>query len=236
NLSLEEMQKKIDQKMKFVYDDVKALVGEVQNLSRDLDNKNRKSGDNVRDLAGLTADLRSLEADVSRFETLLTATQNQLEKTSTEITSLESGIATARTKLSGLETEKAALLSTLSSTNKELEGIEKVNSELRPKYETQVKGFNQRTSELTTERNLFSKRVEALRILCKKDYITSAEAALVKYLARKEPAAAVPLQEIRAATGLVNAKEYLKKLSKRNAIEFDESTETTRLLGKIDLY
>ena len=236
-LSLEELIPKFTGRLQLIREDLKSLINDIDNLKKYIGERRRQSNEYTREISDLTNDLETFKIEIDQIQKEKERLQKELDNVNSENSSLQSKLISNKTNLETLIKENTSLNETLNSLEKDLTRIENINNDLRPKFEARLKSVTQEFEKLTNEKNLLSNKFDAVRILCRKDYIQSPEVELVKFLAMK-PSSTSKLTEIRSALGIdeTTLKRILNGLAKRNILSFNETKDEITVLTKIDLF
>ncbi len=236
-LSLEELIPKFTGRLQLIREDLKSLINDIDNLKNYIGKRRQQLNEYTREISDLTNDLETFKIEIDQIQKEKENLQKELDNVNTENSSLQTKLTKNKTDLETLIKENNGLNETLKSLEKDLTMIETINNELRPKYEARMKLVTQEFEKLTNEKNLITNKFEAIRILCRKDYIQSPEVGLIKFLAMK-PSSTSKLTEIKAALGIdeTTLKRVLSGLEKRKVLDFNEAKDEITILTKIDLF
>jgi len=236
-LSLEELIPKFTGRLQLIREDLKSLINDIDNLKKYIGERRQQSNDYTREISDLTNDLETFKIEIDQIQKEKENLQKELDNVNIENSSLQTKLINSKKDLETLMKENTGLNDTLNSLEKDLTTIETINNDLRPKFEARMKSVTQEFEKLTNEKNLLTNKFQAVRILCRKDYIQSPEVGLVKFLAMK-PSSTSKLTEIRAALGIDEntLKQVLNGLEKRKILDFNEAKDEITVLTKIDIF
>jgi predicted nucleic acid-binding Zn-ribbon protein len=236
-LSLEEIVAKFSSRIQLIREDLRSLISDIESLKNHIAERRRQSNDYTREVSDLTNDLQTFRSEIEQIEREISTFQNQNDSINAQVSDFQSNISAARSDLGIQNNDKSSLITTLRSLDVELAALQNVHDELQPKFESRMLAITKEYEKLKTERDLLAHRFKAVRLLCARDYIQSPEIGLIRFLAKK-PSPDSTTTEIRSALGMDpgTINRVLNQLAERQVLDFNEASESVKLLLKIDLF
>lgn len=236
-LELEELVNKFTNRVKLIREDLKSLVKDIEALKNHIDDRRKLSNDYTREISDLTNDLQVIKSEVNQVESEITSIQTQVDLVNKNASQVQNDLSGKRTTLASSTTESSSLATQLNALEAELASLEGKFAEQTPKHSARINSMLSQQEKLATKQGMLSNRFEAIRVLCRKDYIQTPEVGLVKFLAMK-PSSESTLTEVHSALGMDISvlKKMLNQLDSRKILDFSEQKEVIKLLVEIDLF
>jgi chromosome segregation ATPase len=237
DLSLQSLNEDFSKQIQALRTEFQSLIKDIESSRDDISTKLTKLNENSREITNLSENAQKLTEEVKNLEAEILSNQQTIDNRNNQITQVKEEIALHQKKISEKENESLNLESNLKTLRSELDGYERINIELKPRFDFEVRGLLEENERLSSEKTNFEQKVNAVKLLCKNDYIQSREMDMVKYFIHK-PAAESTLAEVRASMAMDPSmmQDILSKLAKWKVVDYNEPTQQVKLIKKIDLF
>lgn len=237
DLSLQTLNDETSTQIQNLRAEFQSMIKDIESSRDSISEKLAKLNNNSREITNSSENLQKLNNEVNSLDNEVNNTRQTIDNGNKQISQIKEEFMSIQKKINEKENEQITLESSMKSLNSELDGLERINIELKPKYDSEVRTINEEYKKLQDETNSFEMKVKAVKLLCQFDYIQNSEMDVVKYLVRK-PTKVSSLAEVKTSMAMDPSKLQLilENLAKWKVIEFDQSAQMVTLTQKIDLF
>ena len=217
------------------------LIDLPTNILQMIEAFESEKNDNVKAIESNIDEINSLKSKISSNEREIIKSNEQIEDLTENRKMLSDKIQSLEQELKKVQEKINAKSVELKQRSQRLEELEERIQKLTSIQEKQEEKINATETELQNEFNkkdnivkTFESRIEAMKLLIKKEYIRSAQYQFIRALQQNT---AIELKNIIAALDLkeAQAKKIVKEMVQANGpIEYDEDAGTVMLKGEVD--